>query len=163
MTADESIQEITIHYIATTRTALKNNIKYYTENGVLLSTELEILFALQDGNKLILDHKEKKEVTTLDAEMELVRKEFAELKRGTFPQKERVIIEKVNIVKRHMRPSSEFPQGGIMEKEASVHVSNIMLLCPKCGQACRFGKKILEEGVKVRFCKKCGEVVDGGK
>jgi hypothetical protein len=88
MTADESIQEITIHYIATTRTALKNNIKYYTENGVLLSTELEILFALQDGNKLILDHKEKKEVTTLDAEMELVRKEFAELKRGTFPQKE---------------------------------------------------------------------------
>ena len=81
----------------------------------------------------------------------------------TFPQKERVIIEKVNIVKRHMRPSSEFPQGGIMEKEASVHVSNIMLLCPKCGQACRFGKKILEEGVKVRFCKKCGEVVDGGK
>lgn len=79
------------------------------------------------------------------------------------PVEEKVIIEKINLVKRHMRPNSEFPQGGIIEKEAPVHISKVMLLCPKCGQPCRLGKKILEEGLKVRFCKKCGEVIDGGK
>ncbi|OIN97483.1 50S ribosomal protein L24 [Candidatus Desantisbacteria bacterium CG1_02_38_46] len=77
-----------------------------------------------------------------------------------FPGEERIIIEKVNLVKRHMRPSSEFPQGGIREKEASVHISKVMFLCPKCGQPCRLGKKNLEEGTKVRFCKKCKEVVN---
>ena len=76
-----------------------------------------------------------------------------------FPYEKRIIIEKINLIKRHMRPSSKFPQGGIIEKEASVHTSKVMFLCPKCGQPCRLGKKVLEEGIKVRFCKKCGEVV----
>lgn len=80
-----------------------------------------------------------------------------------FPTEGRIIIEKVNLIKRHMRPSSKLPQGGIVEKEAPVHASKVMLLCPKCGQPARFGKKILEEGIKVRLCKKCGEVVDGEK
>jgi large subunit ribosomal protein L24 len=79
------------------------------------------------------------------------------------PEKQRIVIEKINLIKRHTRPNSEFPQGGIIEKEAPVHVSKVMLLCPKCGQPCRFGKKVLEGKVKVRFCKKCGEVIDGGK
>lgn len=77
-----------------------------------------------------------------------------------FPKEKRVIIEKVNLIKRHMRPTAEFPQGGIMEKEAPVHISNVMILCPKCGQPTRFGKKNVEEGIKVRICKKCGEIID---
>ena len=76
-----------------------------------------------------------------------------------FPDKERIIIEKVNLIKRHMRPNSEFPQGGIIEKEAPVHISNVMLLCSKCGQPTRIGKKILEKSTRVRACKKCGEVI----
>jgi len=80
-----------------------------------------------------------------------------------FPDEERIIIEKVKIIKRHMRPTSEFPQGGIMEKEAPVYISKVMFLCPKCGQPCRLGKKVLEEGIKVRYCKKCREVVDERK
>jgi len=75
------------------------------------------------------------------------------------PHKKRLIVEKVNLVKRHMRPTAEFPQGGIMEKESPIHISNVMLICPRCGQLTRVGKK-REQKFKVRVCKKCGEVID---
>ncbi len=76
------------------------------------------------------------------------------------PKKERVIIEKINIIKRHMKPSKTYSQGGIIEKEGTLHISNIMLLCPRCNKPTRIGNLILESGKKVRTCKKCKEVID---
>lgn len=73
----------------------------------------------------------------------------------------RVLVEKVNMVKRHARPSAKSAQGGIVEKEAFLHISNVMLVCGKCTEPTRVGKKILEDGSKVRICRKCGESVDG--
>ena len=75
-------------------------------------------------------------------------------------KKESVLIEKVNLVKRHSRPSAKNRQGGIIEKEAPIHISNVMILCSKCNSPARIGRKILEDGKKVRYCKKCGEFID---
>ncbi|MFC1891213.1 50S ribosomal protein L24 [Thermodesulfobacteriota bacterium] len=69
----------------------------------------------------------------------------------------RVIVEKVNMVKRHAKPNAQNAQGGIIEKEASIHLSNIMLVCNRCTEPSRTGMKILEDGSKVRICKKCSE------
>jgi len=74
-------------------------------------------------------------------------------------KKDRLIVEKVNMVKKHVKPSQK-SKGGIMEKESSIHVSNVMTYCEKCTKPIRTGKKILEDGKKVRFCKKCQEVLD---
>ncbi|WP_282201391.1 50S ribosomal protein L24 [Collibacillus ludicampi] len=79
---------------------------------------------------------------------------------AAFPKKERVIVEGVNIVKKHQRPNPANPQGGIIEKEAPIHVSNVMLLDPKTGEPTRVGIKILEDGTKVRYAKKSGEIID---
>ena len=76
------------------------------------------------------------------------------------PEKESVIVEKLNFVKRHTRPGGKSAKGGIVEKEAPIHITNIMLVCGKCAEATRVGKKILEDGRKVRFCRKCGEIID---
>lgn len=73
----------------------------------------------------------------------------------------RVIIEKVNISKRHTKPGGANAQGGIVEKEAPIRISNVMLVCTKCAEPSRIGKKVLEDGSKVRVCKKCGEFIDG--
>ncbi|AGK99953.1 50S ribosomal protein L24 [Desulfoscipio gibsoniae] len=75
------------------------------------------------------------------------------------PAKSRVVVEGVNKVKRHAKPTRSMPQGGITEKEAPIHSSNVMLYCSKCNRPTRVGKKILEDGKKVRQCKKCGEVL----
>lgn len=74
---------------------------------------------------------------------------------------DRIIVEKVNMIKRHTKPNMANPQGGIVEKEASLHISNVKLICPKCSKTVRVGKKILEDGTKIRTCKSCGESVDG--
>lgn len=75
-------------------------------------------------------------------------------------EKGRVIVEKVNMVKRHTRPGSAgSQQGGIIEKEAPIHISNLMLICNKCAESTRVGKRILEDGSRVRICKKCGEQI----
>ena len=76
------------------------------------------------------------------------------------PDKGRVLIEKVNLVKRHSRPSALHKQGGIIEKEAPVAVSNVLIRCPKCNSGRRVGHKVLEDGTKVRVCCKCKEVLD---
>ncbi len=78
-----------------------------------------------------------------------------------FPKKERVIIEGVNLVKRHTRPNQQNPQGGIVEKEAPIHVSNVMLV--QDNKPSRTGIRILADGSRVRFSKKTGEQVDEGK
>ncbi|MBU0479757.1 MAG: 50S ribosomal protein L24 [Proteobacteria bacterium] len=79
---------------------------------------------------------------------------------GSFHDKGRVIVEKVNMIKRHTKPSQANQQGGIIEKEAAIHVSNVMLVCPKCSKPARVGAKVLDDGMKVRVCKKCGESVE---
>jgi large subunit ribosomal protein L24 len=76
------------------------------------------------------------------------------------PAEETVIIEGTNIVKKHMKPSKKYAQGGIIEKEAAIHISNVMLVCPKCNKSTRIGNKVLDTGRKVRNCKKCKEVID---
>jgi len=73
--------------------------------------------------------------------------------------KSRVVIEGANVVKRHSRPTQKVPQGGILQKEAPIHSSNVMLFCNKCNSPTRVGKNILENGEKVRVCKKCGETI----
>jgi large subunit ribosomal protein L24 len=75
-------------------------------------------------------------------------------------EKRRIIVEKVNTIKRHSRPSAKAPQGGIIEKEALLHISNVMIVCNKCADPTRIGKRILEDGSKVRVCKKCRESLD---
>ena len=75
-------------------------------------------------------------------------------------EKDRAVVEKVNMVKRHSRPGGKRAQGGIIEKEAPLHISNLMLVCGKCAEATRIGRRTLEDGSKVRVCKKCGELLD---
>ena len=75
-----------------------------------------------------------------------------------FPKENKVIVEGVNIVKKHQRPTNELPQGGIIEKEAAIHVSNVQVL-DKNGVAGRVGYKVVD-GKKVRYNKKSGEVLD---
>jgi large subunit ribosomal protein L24 len=77
-----------------------------------------------------------------------------------FPKKKRVVVEKVNFVKRHSRPSAKTRQGGIIEKEGSIHVSNVLIFCPKCNRGIRTGNRILEDGKKALECKKCGELIE---
>ncbi len=75
-------------------------------------------------------------------------------------EKGRILVEKVNFIKRHVKPSAAHRQGGIIEREGSMHISNIMLVCPKCKLPVKIGKRLLEDGSKVRFCKQCDEILD---
>lgn len=75
------------------------------------------------------------------------------------PAKSRLTVEGINIVKRHTKPNQRMPQGGIIEKAAPIHSSNVMVVCEKCKSPTRIAKKHLEDGKKVRVCKKCGEVL----
>src|SRR2546428_10309395 len=76
------------------------------------------------------------------------------------PKHGRVIIEGVNVVKRHTKPTQKMPQGGIVEKEAPVYGSRVMMACPKCSRAARVGHGYLADGTKVRVCKRCGEQIE---
>ncbi|HXF83206.1 MAG TPA: 50S ribosomal protein L24 [bacterium] len=72
----------------------------------------------------------------------------------------KVIVEGVNLVKRHTKPTQKLPQGGIVEKEAPLFSSRVMLVCPKCGKAARVAHGYLADGTKVRVCKNCGEQIE---
>ncbi len=74
--------------------------------------------------------------------------------------KDRVVVEGVNIVKKHLKPSQKNPEGGIEEREAPIHISNVMLVDPKNGKPTRVGIKFLEDGKKVRYAKRSGEIID---
>jgi large subunit ribosomal protein L24 len=76
-----------------------------------------------------------------------------------FPKTKRVIVEKVQLVKRHTKPRSQQDPGGIIEKEAPIHMSNVMLVCPKCSKPTRTGVGELKDGAKVRVCKSCKEML----
>lgn len=74
--------------------------------------------------------------------------------------KGQAFVEDVNKVKRHTKPNQLNPDGGIIEKEMPINVSNLMYLCKKCDKGVRLGMKVLESGQKVRFCRSCGETID---
>ena len=80
--------------------------------------------------------------------------------RFAYPKNERVIVEGINFIKRHTRARRQVRQAGIIEREAPIHVSNIMLLCSKCNHPARIGYRFLEDGRKVRICRVCNEVID---
>jgi large subunit ribosomal protein L24 len=80
--------------------------------------------------------------------------------RFAYPKDERVIVEGINMIKRHMRAVRQVRQAGIIEREAPIHVSNVMLLCSKCNHPTRIGFRFLEGGKKVRVCSVCHEVID---
>ncbi len=74
------------------------------------------------------------------------------------PKQNKIIVEGMNLVKRHTKPSQKHPQGGIMEFSAPIHISNVMLICSKCNTPTREKHKILDDGSKVRICSHCGEI-----
>lgn len=76
-----------------------------------------------------------------------------------FPKQNRIIVEGVNFIKRHTRPTPKNQQGGILEKEAPINASNAMVICPKCDTPSRMGHKVLEDGKKMRVCKNCQEML----
>lgn len=71
-----------------------------------------------------------------------------------------VVVENVNVVKRHTKPNQNNPDGGILDKVMPISISNVMYFCKKCDKGVRLGIKLLENGRKARYCKSCGEVVD---
>jgi large subunit ribosomal protein L24 len=93
-------------------------------------------------------------------------------KRGTvlrvLPDERRVVVEKVNMIKRHTKPrpaprssgSQQIIPGGVIEKEAALHISNVQLVCPSCGKPSRIGYRVNDDGTKVRVCRSCEKDVD---
>jgi large subunit ribosomal protein L24 len=80
--------------------------------------------------------------------------------RFAYPRDERVLVEGINFIKRHTRARGQARQAGIIEREAPIQVSNVMLLCSRCNHPTRIGFRVLEDGRKVRICRSCREVID---
>jgi len=76
------------------------------------------------------------------------------------PAKQRALIERLNLVKRHQKPRGPQSPSGIVEKEAPIHLSNLMIMCDKCNAPVRMGKRLLEDGRSVRVCRRCGDQLD---
>lgn len=112
--------------------------------------------------KLLESHNNKLHVKKDDTVIVISGKDKGKKGRviAAYPRQNRVLIEGVNIVKKHARPSQSNPQGGIIEQEAAIHVSNVMHVDPKSGQVTRIGYKVLDNGKKVRIAKRSGAVID---
>jgi len=76
------------------------------------------------------------------------------------PDENRAIVERLNMVKRHTKPRGPQNPGGIVEKEASIHLSNLMPMCERCNAPVRVGTRVLQDGNKARFCRRCNELLD---
>lgn len=76
------------------------------------------------------------------------------------PATNQAVVERRNMIKRHQKATEAGQQGQIVEKEAPIHVSNLQLICPECTKTGRIGRKILDDGTKVRYCKSCGESIE---
>jgi large subunit ribosomal protein L24 len=76
------------------------------------------------------------------------------------PKTNRLMVENVNMAKKHTRPSNDNPQGGVVKKELTLHISNVMIVCNKCDEPRRIGHKVINESNKVRVCRKCGEMLE---
>lgn len=74
-----------------------------------------------------------------------------------YPKTERIIVEGINVRKKHMKATNEMQQAGIIDQEGTIHASNVLLYCEKCKKGVRTGTKTLADGSKIRFCRKCGE------
>lgn len=112
--------------------------------------------------KVLESHSNKLHVKKDDTVIVITGKDKGKKGRiiSAYPRENRVLVEGVNLVKKHQKPNQQNPQGGIIEREAAIHVSNVMLLDPKSGQPTRIGYKVLENGEKVRVAKKSGEAID---
>lgn len=112
--------------------------------------------------KILESHNNKMHVKKDDSVIVITGKDKGKKGRviAAYPRQNRVLIEGVNMVKKHARPSQANPQGGIIEQEAAIHVSNVMHIDPKSGKVTRIGYKVLDNGKKVRIAKKSGEVID---
>ena len=80
--------------------------------------------------------------------------------RFAYPTEEQLVVDGINFIKKHVRAKKQVRQAGIIEREAPIHVSNVMLLCSKCNRPTRIGFHFLEDGKKVRVCRSCHEVID---
>lgn len=79
---------------------------------------------------------------------------------SVMPSDDNLVIEKINVIKKHMKPSKKYAQGGIIEKEAPIHISNVMLVCPRCNKPTRISNITFSDNKKLRVCKKCKEPID---
>ncbi|MFP7754901.1 50S ribosomal protein L24 [Thermodesulfobacteriota bacterium B35] len=78
-------------------------------------------------------------------------------------KRNRAVVERINMITKHQKPLDATQPGQIIKKEASIHISNIMLVCPECANTVRTGRKFLEDGTKVRVCKSCGATIETSK
>ena len=76
-----------------------------------------------------------------------------------YPKNNRAIVEGTNLVKKHLRPSAKQQKGGIIDREAPIDYSNLQIFCSRCSRPTRVGKRLLSDGSKERYCKKCGEPI----
>jgi large subunit ribosomal protein L24 len=112
--------------------------------------------------KKLESHNNKLHVKKDDTVMVITGKDKGKKGRviAAYPRENRVLVEGVNMMKKHSKPTQQNPQGGIITQEAPIHVSNVMLLDPKSGNPTRIGYKTLDNGKKVRIAKKSGEAID---
>ncbi len=80
----------------------------------------------------------------------------------SFPKLDKLIVKGVGLVKKHIKPSKKHPQGGIIEINQKIEVSNVLVVCPSCGKPTRVGYQLTNEGMKQRVCKKCGQNLQNG-
>ena len=80
--------------------------------------------------------------------------------RKAMPDKDKVIVEGFNMIKRHSKTKGKTRQAGIIELEAPIHISNVMIICNKCNKPARVGYRALEDGNKARYCHSCSEIID---
>ncbi len=80
--------------------------------------------------------------------------------RFAYPRQQQIIVEGINFIKKHSKARGAVRQAGIIDLEAPLHISNVMLVCNKCNKPARIGYRKLEDGRRVRFCRACGEVID---
>lgn len=80
--------------------------------------------------------------------------------RSVLTKEERVLVDGINMIKRHAKARTQARQAGIIEQEASIDSSNVMLICSRCSRPARVGSRFLEDGKKVRICRRCGEAID---
>jgi len=78
-------------------------------------------------------------------------------------ENDRLVVERINLIKKHQKATEATQSGQIIEKEAGLHIFNVMLVCPECSETVRIGKKLLEDGTKVRMCKKCKATIESVK
>jgi len=75
----------------------------------------------------------------------------------------RVVVERINMIKKHQKATDATKSGQILEREAAIHISNVMLVCPECAETVKAGTKILEDGTKTRVCKSCNATIEKSK